>query len=86
MTLYVAHHAQYNGDYFEYYKIARETNSDIIACLFIDIEENMWIGTYAGLYRYRGNSFINYSDIDGLNSNFIFPNSVSTQMRVLVGS
>ena len=63
----------YNGQHFEYYKIASESNSDIIGCLFIDIEENLWIGTYSGLYRYRGNSFINYSDIDGLNSNFIFP-------------
>jgi len=63
----------YDNHHFEYYKIARESNSNIIGCLFLDIEDNLWIGTYSGLYRYRGNSFINYSDQDGLNSNFIFP-------------
>lgn len=47
-------------------------NYDNIKTLFIDREENLWIGTDGkGVYRLTGEQFVTYSKEDGLNSDIV---------------
>ena len=62
----------FNGKEFEYYNIGFDNNSNHIRSLLIDYEDNLWIGTHSGLYKYRGKGFTVYDKQHGLGSAFIY--------------
>ena len=71
---------------FSNYKISDYYNSNLLSCLWSDDEKNLWIGSYAGLYRYRSDDFISYSKEDGITSNFIFQVLRTKQNKLFVAS
>jgi sensor histidine kinase YesM/ligand-binding sensor domain-containing protein len=63
---------KYVGNTITHYRISENFNSNLVSCISKDDEQNIWLGTYLGLFRYRSDDFISYLKEDGLNSNFIF--------------
>lgn len=63
---------RFDGKSFEYYRIAKDNNSNQVRCILGDREDNIWFGTHSGLYRYRDNSFATFDDPQALATAFIF--------------
>ena len=47
-------------------------NSRLVGTLCLDREQNLWLGTYEGLYKYRSSGFVKFGPEDGLTNNFVF--------------
>ncbi|MBD3419557.1 MAG: PorV/PorQ family protein [Chitinivibrionales bacterium] len=59
---------------------------DSITALAVDASENLWIGTPAGLWRYDGSSFLQYSVVDGLPSDYITSLAVGPYDEIAAGT
>lgn len=68
------------------YKISENYNSNLVSCINTDDENNIWLGTYSGLFRYRSDDFVSYLKEDGLSSNFIFQILRTKKNELLVTS
>lgn len=53
------------------YTIKDGLPSNKVFCVFQDSKNFMWFGTDAGLIRFDGNQFVQYSDEDGLSGNVV---------------
>lgn len=56
----------------ELMKPGETINSSLVGTLCIDREQNLWLGTYEGLYKYHSSGFAKYSQEDGIGNNFVF--------------
>jgi len=57
----------------ESYRVSNMQSGNKVEKLFVDEEENLWLGTQNGLYRFRDPSFSTYAEKEGLNAPFVFP-------------
>ena len=56
----------YNGKSIKHFKYGDGIGSGVITDIFIDQNNNYWVGTTAGLSFYDGKTFQTYGNIDGL--------------------
>lgn len=68
------------------FRVSDVQNGNKVAKLFADEEENFWLGTSNGLYRFRDPSFSTFSDKDGLKNPFIFPIFRDSKKNLWVGT
>ena len=60
--------------------------SNIATCLYIDRQENMWVGTSNGLLRCRGNKMKVFTTHDGLSDNHVTAIYEDTDGNIWVGT
>ena len=68
------------------FHVSEAQNGNKVAKLFTDEEENLWLGTSNGLYRFRDPSFSTFSDKDGLINPFVFPIFRDSKKNLWVGT
>ncbi|TAL60048.1 MAG: hypothetical protein EPN85_08090 [Bacteroidetes bacterium] len=68
------------------YRVSDVQSGNKVGKLFVDEEENLWIGTQNGLYRFRDRSFLTFSEKDGLYAPFIFPIFRDSKKKLWVGT
>jgi len=62
---------RFDGLKFDSFNVEYDNNANHIRSLTIDREDNLWLGTHNGLFRYRDNSFTTYDKVNGLGNSFI---------------
>lgn len=68
-------------------KTQGSTEGDNVWCSLQDKAGNIWFGTTGeGVYRYNGNSFIQFTKKDGLNSNAIYSILEDTSGNIWIGT
>lgn len=68
------------------FRVSEIQNGNKVGKLFMDEEENLWLGTQNGLYRFRDPSFSTYNEKDGLRNPFIFPIFRDSKKQLWVGT
>ncbi|HNP20001.1 MAG TPA: two-component regulator propeller domain-containing protein [Fulvivirga sp.] len=76
--------AQSDGNDFKYITSKDGLIYDFIRQLFIDSENNLWVGTPSGISKYDGVNFENYNTSNGLMDNIIWDISEPTPGQVLI--
>lgn len=64
---------KFDGQKLKKYNLRSKVNDCTISCFYRDYEDNIWIGTDNGIYKYRGDAFVCYNELDGFAKNEIYP-------------
>ena len=59
---------RYNGTTLDYFSIDEGFGGVAVRGIIEDKDGNIWFGTERGLTKYDGNSFVNFTEKDGLNN------------------
>jgi ligand-binding sensor domain-containing protein len=62
----------YTGSIKEY-SLSKEYNANDILSISSDYEQNIWIGTHSGLFKFRSEGFVCFGLEDGIRSTMIYP-------------
>jgi two-component system, sensor histidine kinase ChiS len=77
----------HNSQSFSYYTRLQGLHHDDISAVAQDRFGNFWIGTYgAGITRFDGLNFYNYSDQEGLSQNYVLSILICSQGNVWLGT
>lgn len=75
----------YTGKLKEY-TLSKEYNANDILSISSDYEQNIWIGTHSGLFKFRDEGFVCYDLDDGLKSTMIYPIIIDKKNTIWFGT